>query len=143
MKKTKKIIVISVLCVMVSSVTALAGRGKTGDNNAIGTITQLKVQNPFATVIGITKKGKLWLAYTVYWNDGTEMDYKPIRVNKKFHKRIVWSALHPEGLDKVIVSLWRYKITSKRCAKDNGKACQYCNKNGFHMEDRRDAKIGS
>lgn len=144
MKQVKKIVVISMLIVMATTVTALAWGGKSGDKNATGEITQLKVWNPNATVTGITRKGKLWLAYTVYWNDGIEKDYKPIRVGKgKFTKTISWSAMHPEGLDKVVVCLWRYKVSAKRCAKDNGKMCEYCKKNGFHMEGRVDTETGS
>ena len=146
MKQVKKIVVISMLIVIATSLTALALGGKSGDKNATGEITQVKVPNQFhpgATVTGITRKGKLWLAYTTYWKDGLEIDHKPLRVGKgKFIKTISYP-MRKEGLEKVIVSLWRYKVSAKRCKKDNGKACNYCKKNGFHMEGRVDTETGS
>jgi len=48
--------------------------------------------------------------------------------------------MRPEGLEKVVVCLWRYKVSAKRCEKDNGKACEYCRKNGYHMEGQIDRK---
>ena len=141
----KNSLIIIILLVLTTAATVFALGGKKGDKNATGEITQVKVPNqfhPFATVSGITRRGKLWLAYTAYWKDGLEEDYKPIRVgNGKFTKTISYPS-RPEGLDKVIVCLWRYKVSAKRCAKDNGSACQYCRKNGFHMEGRIDTKSG-
>ena len=140
----KKAWVSTLVALMLISTAVFAWGGKSGDGDATGEITQLKVRNPNATVTGITRNGNLWLAYTVYWNDGTEGDYEPIRVGTgKFTKTISWSAMHPEGLHEVIVCLWRHKVSSSRCAKDNGEACQYCKKNGFHMEGRMDRQTGS
>ncbi len=143
MNRTRTITGIMTLAILTTATMAWAWGGKKGDGNATGQITQMKVSNPQATVVGITQKGPLWLAYTVRWNDGTEIDYKPIRVKGKFTKSLTF-AMRPQGLREVIVCLWRYKVSAKRCAKDNGgKVCQYCKKNGFHMEHRIDRKTGS
>lgn len=142
----KKTLIVTIMLILTTVATVFAFGGKSGDKNATGEITQLKVANqfnPFATVTGITRDGKLWLAYTAYYNDGLEVDYDPIKVGDgKFTKTITY-AIRPEGLDKLTVCLWRYKVSADRCAKDNGgTACEYCRKNGFHMEGRMDCKTG-
>lgn len=142
MKQVKKIVVISMLIVMATTVTALAWGGKSGDKNATGKINQMKVSGPSVTVDGSTQKGKLWLGYTVQWKDGYEKDYSPVRVKGKFSKTLYFK-VRPQGVEKVTVALWRYKVSEKRCKKDNGSACQYCTKNGYHMEGRIDTKSGS
>ncbi len=143
MNTMKKMIVVATMAVLATAVTALALGGKSGDGNATGKITELKVSSPTASVQGIPRKGALWLAYTVRWEDGRTADYKPIKVKGKFSKTLTF-ALRPQGLREVIVCLWRYKVSEKRCAKDRkGTACQYCRKNGFHMEGRQDRRTGS
>lgn len=138
MKKKHFITLIGLLiCIPASLVWAW------GSQKATGSITSLTVTNPTATVKGKTEGGSLWLAYTVRWDDGQEKDYKPIKVKGSFSENISF-AVRPQGLKEVIVCLWREKVSSSECAKKhNGKACQYCQKNGFHMEDRVDRKTGS
>ena len=134
-------LVVGVVCLSVTT-TAFAWGGKDGDGDATGQITKLIVKNPMAIVEGKTSKGKLWLAYTVRWDDGREIDYKPVEVKGEFKKTLSFQA-RPQSLDEVIVCLWRYKISKARCEKDNGTACEYCKKNGFHMEGRVDRRTGS
>lgn len=139
----KKTWVLTLIVVMLISTAVFAWGGKSGDKNASGRITDLKVWAAGASVKGITEDGSLWLAYTVYWSDGYERDYTPIKVKGAFSKSLTFQA-RPQGLDEVIVCLWRYKVSKSRCAKDNGgTACQYCQKNGIHMEGRIDRKTGS
>ena len=139
--KTTRLIVLVAMCLSITTI-ALAWGGKDGDSNATGQITKLTMMSPTAFVEGTTSKGKLWLAYTARWEDGREIDYPPQRVSDKFRKTLTFQA-RPQGLDEVTVCLWRYKISKARCEKDNGQACQYCRKNGFHMEDRVDRRTGS
>lgn len=135
----KKTLVLILIAVMFISTVVFAR----GDKNASGRITDLKVWPAGASVSGITEKGSLWLGYTVYWSDGYEKDYPPIKVKGSFSKSLVFQ-VRPQGLDEVITCLWRYKVSAKRCAKDNGGTpCQYCRKNGFHMEGRMDRKTGN
>jgi hypothetical protein len=144
MKRTG-IILLVVMCLSITTSSLWAwpwGGGKDGDSNATGQITKLTVRNPFAIVEGATSKGKLWLAYTVKWADGTEKDYTPQKVTGKFTERLTFQA-RPQSLGEVTVCLWRYKVSKNRCAKDNGKACEYCGKNGFHMEGRVARQTGS
>ena len=134
---------VTTLVLLIAGASVLALGGKTGDGNATGQITQLTVWNPNATVTGITEDGPLWLGYTVRWDDGTEIDYDPIKVKGKFSKQISFAA-RPQTLDEVIVCLWRYKVSKSRCAEDNGgTACQYCKKNGYHMDGNMDRTTGS
>lgn len=143
MKKTHAIAAILLVGTLMLPVAAWAWGGKSGDGNASGQITQLKVSASGASVQGTTRNGKLWLAYTVYWNDGLEKDYTPVKVKGKFSENLSFQ-LRPQGVERIVVCLWRYKVSEKRCAKDNGgNACQYCRKNGFHMEGRIDRRSGS
>ncbi len=142
MKKAKKITMISMLIVMTPIMTVWALDGKSGDKNATGKISQMKVSGSTVAVKGRTKKGKLWLGCTVRWKDGYEKDYSPLKVKGAFSKTITFK-LRPQGVDKVTVALWRYKVSEKRCKKDNGSACEYCKKNGYHMEGRIDIQSGS
>lgn len=128
-------------------VTALAGGvwawgGRSGDKNATGQIGQLKVSNPMANVDGWTKKGPLWLGYTVEWNDGYELDYPVKKVKGQFRKTLYFQPRGP-GVRKVTVCLWRYKVSRKQCKKENGKECIHCRKNGYHMEGQVDRVSGS
>ena len=137
----KKVITTILSLLLVCLVASIAWAW--GSNNATGQITQLKVWNPNATVTGRTEGGSLWLAYTVRWNDGLEKDYEPMKVKGDFSKTLSFQ-VRPQGLSEVIVCLWREKVSSSECAKRNGgQPCQYCRKNGFHMEDRIDRQPGS
>lgn len=136
----KKCIVIVTVLVLLSIVVFA---GKKGDRNATGLITSLEVSSPVFEVQGITENGKLWLGYTVCWYDGVERDYDPIRVKDRFSKTLTF-ALRPQGLKEVIVCLWRYRVSKSQCAKDNGgHACEWCRKNGYHMEGRIDCESDS
>ena len=138
----KKNLMITLVLILTMVTAVFARGGKSGDKNATGQINNLSVWAAGASVNGITEDGKLWLGYTVYWNDGYERDYPPLKVKGSFSKSLTFQA-RPQGLDKVIVCLWRYRISKKRCAKDNGGTpCQYCKKNGCHMEGRMDCKTG-
>ena len=135
----KKKIIFTTLVIVAASAVVLAGRS--GDRNATGRITSMSVQSPICHVKGITEKGSLWLGYTVYWNDGSEQDYEPVKVKGDFSKTLSYNALKPDGVKKVTVCLWRYKVSAKQCAKERGgDACIYCRRNGCHMEDRIDCK---
>ena len=76
MMKRMTVPVLVLVCLSITTI-ALAWGGKDGDSNATGRITKLTVKNPMALVEGTTSKGKLWLAYTVRWEDGREIDCKP------------------------------------------------------------------
>lgn len=142
MRRKISITAIVAVITLTAAASAWAWGGKSGDRNAKGRITELKVHASQATVQGITSKGSLWLAYTVRYHDGVEVDHEPVKVKGKFTKTVYYQP-RPQGLKAVLVCLWRYKVTAKRCAKDNGgKACQYCRKNGFHMEERMDGEMG-
>ncbi len=130
--------IILALTFLVLAVTAWAWGG-----SATGQITDLTVSSPMAQVKGHTDNGSLWLAYTVYWDDGHEEDYKPKKVKGKFSESLSFQA-RPQGLSEVVVCLWRDKVSASECAKNNGgKACEFCRKNGFHMEDRVDRTTGN
>lgn len=138
----KKYIILAILTI--SAIPAGLALAKSGDKNAAGQISGIMVQNPVCYVKGQTEGGSLWLGYTVYWNDGHEQDYEPMKVKGNFSKTLTFNALHPEGLRNIVVCLWRYKVSSSECAKDNdGTACEYCRKNGCHMEDRIDCQNGN
>ena len=135
MKRNTIILTSAFIMLVAASVWAWGGK-------ATGCITNLKVSPATASVQGTTEGGSLWLAYTVRWKDGREEDYKPVKVKGKFSKNLSYQ-LRPQGLDEVIVCLWQDKVLRKECEKKNGQACQYCRKNGFHMEGRVDRKSGS
>lgn len=120
--------------------------GKSGDKDATGEITSVKVTQVSVTVQGNTSDGPLWLGCTVTYKDGLEYDVPESAVEKvkgKFTGTILYR-LRPQGVDSVTVALWRWKVSKKRCAKDNdGEPCQYCKKNGFHLEDRQDSETDS
>ena len=138
----KKTLIVTIVLILTTVTTVFAFRGKSGDKNATGHISDLRVSKLMCSVNGRTENGGLWLAYTVRWKDGYELDYKPVKVKGSFSKTLYYKA-RPQGLDEVIVCLWRYKVSAKRCAKDNGgTACQYCRKNGIHMEGRVDRRSG-
>jgi hypothetical protein len=74
---------------------------------------------------------KLWLGVTVEIGD-TELDFKVKRVRKEFSKTYMLSAYDmARAMDEGATwyaALWERKV------KDCG--CQYCEKNGYHMEGR-------
>jgi hypothetical protein len=136
-------LILAVACVSLSA-TALAWGGRDGDGDAVGRITRFDVKNPFAVVEGTTSKGKLWLAYTVVWKDGKQIDYQPIRVKGSFRETLTFQA-RPQGLSRVIVCLWRYKVSKSRCVKErgDGTACKSCKNMGFHMAGHQDRRSES
>ena len=139
----KRNTLVSTLLIIVLAITLAAwAGGKSGDGKGAGRITNLSVSPAMATVQFQVTKGSLWLAYTVRWTDDVEIDYQPIKVKKSGNKTIYYSN-RPQPLQQVTVCLWKYKVSSKYCAKKNGSACQYCAKMGFHMEGRVDRQTGS
>ncbi len=130
------LVLLTMFAVIAVSVMAWA---KTGDRNATGRITSAKANAVLITVAGRTEKGYLWLGCTIRYEDGTEKDRDVKKVKGKFSKTfssdpIKWAM---NEVDSVVVALWRWKVSSKECAKNRGgTACEYCRKNGYHMEDR-------
>ena len=131
------------VCVLLIPSSALAWGGKDGDSNATGEITDVKATASHAVVTGSTEDGSLWLGCTVTYNDDGEFDRKPVKVRGKFRELLTFAVRGP-GVRTVTVALWRWKISAKRCTKDNGgEMCEYCRKNGYHLEDRVDRDTAS
>jgi hypothetical protein len=138
----KKFLLISSLLTITVVSAALAFGGRSGDGDAKGMISELAVSHSMTTVSGRTENGKLWLGYTVYWKDNFEKDYPPMEVKKTFTKTLTYQ-LRPQGVNKVTVCLWNYKVSKDKCAEERGGTpCIYCRKNGFHMEGRVDCRSG-
>ena len=108
----KKAIVSTLLTISVVS-AAIAFGGRSGDKNATGKITQISASSAMCSVDGLVEDGKLWLGYTVYWNDGYEKDYPPVKVKGKFSKTLTYQ-LRPQGFKKITVALWRYKVSKDK-----------------------------
>lgn len=139
----KNILIVTIVLILIATVAALALGGKSGDRNATGHISGLTASESMCSVKGRTENGSLWLGYTVRWKDGYELDYKPLNVEGNFSEILTFQ-LRPQGLEEVIVCLWRYKVSASQCAKDNGgQACEWCKRNGCHMEDRIDCMTGN
>ncbi len=85
----------------------------------------------FARVTGFAPK-KVWLGVTVVV-DGKEQDYQVVEVKGKFTKdynlkSLLDMANAANSSIKWIVCLWEKKV--------NNCGCQYCKRNGYHMEGR-------
>ena len=85
--------------------------------------------------------GKLWLAWS-YEMNGRMIDYKPVAVKKGTRTKVVSLPMDPGSTGTLHISLWNKKVSSRKCAKQNGgTACQYCKKNKYHMEGRVDRYV--
>jgi len=131
----RKALVVSALVVLAPAALAVA---RSGDRNATGSINDVRATQSSASVTGITSKGKLWLGCTVIYRNGRELDLAPKKVKGRFHETFTLR-IDPEGIDKVIVALWRWKVDRSECAKAHGgKPCIYCERNGYHMAENLD-----
>jgi len=109
---------------------------KSGDKNATGHLSKVVASHASTRAVGRTDGGSLWLGCTVEYNNGIEMDLDVKKVNGSFDTTFYYK-LDPEGVREVIVALWRWKVDKGECAKNHGgQACEWCNKNGYHLEDR-------
>ena len=119
-----------VIAVGVLSAAALARKG---DKNATGRITEVKDMFMGITVIGETEDGYLWLGCTLWPDEIKERDFPVRKVSGRFEE----SFGVPEINADYVVALWRWKVDKDECHNgEGGKACKYCVRNGYHMEDR-------
>ena len=140
MKKTRLTAVI-IMILLGLTITTFASwfSGKSGDKNGAGRIINV---NSSSGGIGWVEyeitRGKLWLSWSYKYN-GRTIDYKPVQIKGKGKKNISYQ-MNPAGNGTLYVTLWKFKVSSRACAKQNGgRKCQYCQKNGYHMEGRVDS----
>lgn len=142
MKKTRlTAVVIMVLLGLTIATFASWFSGKSGDKNGAGRIISVNAPKtgPIAFVEYEVTRGKLWLAWSYKYN-GRTLDYKPIRLSKGKGKKSISFQMNPAGNGRLYVTLWKFKVSSKACARQNGgRACQYCKKRSYHMEGRVDS----
>ena len=148
---------IFLLCLSLLPLTAFA---REGDSDAVGKITQ--VDNGVFEIIvkGRTEKGPLWLGCTFYPGTKRETDLEAVSSGKKhflasgnFAERfrvptdmVRWAIETSRGNSEAdyVVALWRWRVEKSECRKrSNGGPCEYCLKNGYHLEDRVDIGRGT
>ena len=140
--KKSRLTAVAIMVLLGLTITTFASwfSGKSGDKNGAGRI--ISINAPGSGGAGWVEyevtRGKLWLAWSYEYN-GRTVDYKPVQVKGKGKKSITLP-LNPAGNGKLYVKLWKFKVYSRACAKQNGgRKCQYCKKNGYHMEGRVDS----
>lgn len=137
--------------------------GRDGDPNARGRINYVK-NGTFEIIIeGETSGGPLWLGCTLFPGTDREQDLEAKQSNnrflfwcsgdftKKFEVPGIGSRLYEiatkgsSGLDvPYVVALWRWKVDRSECKNGpNGGPCEWCRKNGYHLEDRVDIGRGT
>ena len=136
MKKSRLTAVV-IVAILGLTITTFASwfSGKSGDKNGAGRIISVsapKVGGSGWVEYEVTR-GKLWLAWSYRYN-GRTIDYNPVLVKGKGKKNIPFQT-NPAGNGSLYVKLWKFKVSSRACAKQNGgRKCQYCQSNGYHME---------
>ena len=133
----------AVLCAgVVFSASALARKG---DKNATGRVTEVKDTGLFLIVIGETEHGPLWLGCTFFPDTNREFDLGVRRVRGRFKESFTIPVTSvPEMRASYVVALWRWKVDRSECHRgENGRACKYCVRNGYHLEDRIDRETGT
>ena len=119
-----------------------------------GGITSAESKGLNLVVKGWTKGGgmfkkSLWLGCTFYPDRKpiAQIDRKPVKVSGKFTEKFVgkMGVNFKKGMEVPYVAcLWRTKVSKRKCSKKNGgKPCEYCTKNGYHMEGRVDSMRGT
>lgn len=73
----------------------------------------------------------LWLGCSVK-KGGKWIDLDAIKVTRNGE----YQFMRVRGFDEYLVSLWRRKVSAAECKKINGKACEWCRKNGYHLDDQ-------
>lgn len=136
MKKSRLTAVV-IMAILGLTITTFASwfSGKSGDKNGAGRIINIKgpKTGPIVFVEYEVTRGKLWLAWSYEYN-GRTIDYTPVSVKGKGKKSISFQ-MNPAGNGRLYVKLWKFKVSSRACAKQNGgRKCQYCQRNGYHME---------
>lgn len=156
MKKSFIIITIFLFLGIVS-----AGFSKDGDSDATGMITSVGNEFSLIRVKGYTQKGPLWLGCTFFPDTENERDLKAVHKNARgkeclffcngnfeetfYVPDINWLNLvgDAEKESDYVAALWRYYIPQSECRKgDDGGPCNYCKKNGYHLEERVDVFPG-
>jgi len=135
------------LCVVgIFIVPALARKG---DKNATGTITA-QSSTMFVVTKGTTSKGSLWLGFTFFYPKDYVEDKPVKKVRRSFKESYTVSPTRAaRGEVKYVASLWRWKVDISECKavcvycrdkemhkEHKYEPCQYCKKNGYHMEGR-------
>ncbi len=131
-----------------------------GDPDAIGKITSVKNEFAQIRVKGNTQKGPLWLGCTFFPGTLKERDLQAVRKNVRgkdclffcsgdFDETFtvpnwIMGMAKGENQAEYVVALWRYYVPKNECNKGNNNGpCQYCLKNGYHLEDRVDIGRGT
>jgi hypothetical protein len=137
--------------------------GRDGDPDARGRINYVKNGTFEIIVEGETSGGPLWLGCTLFPGTDREQDLEAKQSNnkflfwcsgdfkKKFDLPSIGSRLYEiatkgsSGLDvPYVVALWRWKVDRSECKNGpNGGPCEWCRKNGYHLEDRVDIGRGT
>ena len=69
--------------------------------------------------------------------DGEEKDFGVRIVNGRFKEEYSISMYDMSDDIKWIACLWKGKMRKENCAmRNNGNPCQYCRKNGYHLDER-------
>jgi hypothetical protein len=148
------------LSVVVASVLAATALARQGDPNASGQITEVIdtatlpgakfPTNTNLTVRGKTENGYLWLGCTFFPDTNNEIDKPAVKVKgtftEKFPVPLLGGLTRGEMTGDVdyAVALWRWKVSRSECHDgDSGGPCDWCRKNGYHLEDRVDRATGT
>ena len=136
MKKLIAICAVMTLFLLLSAGVVLA---KKGDKNAGGGFSKPKNVMMDVVIEGATWDGPLWLGFTWLTPTG-DIDVDVQKVNGDFKKNftVPLYKIDKNSMScKYAVSLWRWKVSKKECNRGpNGGPCNFCKKNGYHMEDR-------
>ena len=142
-------------------VEGILSRGKV--TNPIVFAADIPIVKLSIEVTGSVEDGDLWVACS-YYHSGEEIDLRPQKVGSRrggderefavrFRDELPGIERTEDGravlvpLSMVVpcnVCLWRSKVSERKCAQARGgKACDYCRKNGYHMEGRVDRASGT
>ena len=144
---------LAAIVLMISFSTAVA---KEGDSDATGKITSVENAVFQIRVKGSTRNGPLWLGCTFFPGTARERDLQAERKNVRGKDCLFvcsgdfdhtfkvprsleeWAmgVARGEGDAPYVVALWRYYVFREDCHEGpGGGACEYCRKNGYHLED--------
>lgn len=107
-----------------------------------GGFSQPKNVGMDVVISGATFEGTMYLGFT-WMTPYSEIDKAVVKVKGNFTKRYTVPLM---SIDKgsmscdFVAALWNKKVSKRRC--DRG-PCRWCQKNGYHMEDRGSSVKGT
>ena len=140
-----------IVCLVLLAIAASAN-AKEGSADAAGRIVKVTSEGALlsrqVTVEGVTERGALWLGCTFFPDTDRERDvqieetkkhwYASGKFKKSFEVPInIYDLARGDREAEFAIALWRWKVSKSECRNGSeGKPCEYCMKNGYHMEGR-------